>query len=266
LIRLWANAIFDSVKLADDATLCGIGIAIPGPFDYENGISKLDGSNGKFGQLYNVNVRDELQRAMALPPSVPIRFINDATAFAIGEGQAGVGVGLSKFIALTMGTGLGSAFIADGLPVVNDPSVPHGGCVWHLPFRSSTVDDYFSTRGLISRYYDLSSVKVGGVKEIAERGEDLHARAVFDDWGKSLAEMLLPWCDKFHPNGLIIGGNISRAYHLFGPKLESTFNDHFISCQTRTSQQFEISALVGASLLTDMEYYESIHPLLKYLI
>jgi glucokinase len=37
-----------------------IGIAMPGPFDYENGISLM--LHGKFLDIYNVNIKEELAK------------------------------------------------------------------------------------------------------------------------------------------------------------------------------------------------------------
>ena len=63
-----------------------VGVAAPGPFDYENGICMVHGL-GKLEGLFNVDMRAELARAACRPTS--IRFLNDAEAFLLGESVAG---------------------------------------------------------------------------------------------------------------------------------------------------------------------------------
>src|SRR5690606_2455379 len=48
-------------RFTDDFQLNGIGFAFPGPFDYKNGISYIQGID-KFDSLYGVNIREELMR------------------------------------------------------------------------------------------------------------------------------------------------------------------------------------------------------------
>ena len=59
-------------------------------------------------------------------------------------------------LSITLGTGFGSAFISNRIPIVDGPLVPRLGCVYHLPYRDGIADDYFSTRGLLGRYKKLT--------------------------------------------------------------------------------------------------------------
>ena len=53
-----------------------------------------------------------------------IRFLNDAEAFLLGESVAGAARGHAPRVGITLGTGLGSAFLADGEIVRSGPDVP----------------------------------------------------------------------------------------------------------------------------------------------
>ena len=66
--------------------ISGLRLAFPGPFDYENGISLLQGLD-KYDTLYKVNLREELCKHLPEFHLCPneIKFINDAAAFALGE-------------------------------------------------------------------------------------------------------------------------------------------------------------------------------------
>jgi glucokinase len=56
--------------------IMGIGIGMPGPFDYEKGIALL---KDKFSAIYGINLRDELIRR--LHENLLIKFENDAWTF-----------------------------------------------------------------------------------------------------------------------------------------------------------------------------------------
>ena len=86
------------------------GVAVPGPFDYDRGICLLE---HKLESLYRVDLRVELASALSLPPHA-VRFLNDAEAFLLGEWWAGAARGHDRAVGITIGTGLGSAFLEHG--------------------------------------------------------------------------------------------------------------------------------------------------------
>jgi glucokinase len=88
------------------------GVAIPGPFDYAHGIGRFNGV-AKFESLSDVDVGQALVRAIRPSPS-RLLFVNDADAFLIGEGLAGAAVGHDRAAGVTLGTGVGSAFLDRG--------------------------------------------------------------------------------------------------------------------------------------------------------
>ena len=81
----------------------------------------------KYQDLNGVNVSQRLRELLALPAGLELRYINDATAFGVGEAWLGQASGVDRSISITLGTGLGSAFIANGIPVVDGDSFPERG-------------------------------------------------------------------------------------------------------------------------------------------
>ena len=77
--------------------------------------------------------------------------MNDASSFAVGEAWAGSASKFDRSLSITLGTGFGSAFISNRIPIVDGPLVPKLGCIYHLPYRDGIADDYFSTRGLLGQ-------------------------------------------------------------------------------------------------------------------
>ncbi|HRP57404.1 hypothetical protein, partial [Agriterribacter sp.] len=64
-----------------------MGIAMPGPFDYEKGISYITGLH-KYEYLYGLNVKELLAAELNIPLG-NIRMMNDAAAYLAGELKAG---------------------------------------------------------------------------------------------------------------------------------------------------------------------------------
>ncbi|MCB0584869.1 MAG: ROK family protein [Phaeodactylibacter sp.] len=254
ILETWAKALNQTIEKIDLNRLAGIGFAMPGPFEYKTGLARFEG-NDKYEALYDVNIREELP-AYLRAPDIPLRFINDATAFAVGVSWLGEGRGFHRVIAITLGTGFGSAYIEDGIPVVNREDVAEQGCFWHLPYEDGIADDYFSTRWFVHEYQKLSGKKAPGVKEVAEAAREREdARNLFITFGRNLGEFFIPWLKKFPADSLVIGGNISHAYPLFGPALEAVFRENGLDTRVTTSSLMEDAALIGSARLFEQAFW-----------
>ncbi|MDP4208649.1 MAG: ROK family protein [Bacteroidota bacterium] len=260
----WASALNHSIQKIDKSQLAGIGFAMPGPFDYANGIALFTHEVAKFEKLYGVNVAAELKKELNLNGESDVRFMNDATAFAVGEAWFGKAAGVERSLSITLGTGFGSAFVENGVPVVEREDVPKMGCVWHLPFKDGIADDYFSTRWNIRRYAEISGHQASGVKEIADRvATDASAKEVFVELGQNLGEFLGPWLKKFDAKMLVIGGNVSGAYNLFGGYFEEKLAEQNVKTVISISELKEDAALVGSARLFENDFWNHVKPLLS---
>lgn len=263
VIDAWGKTIKKTMELAGAENIAGIGFAMPGPFDYVKGIPLFTGENGKYENIYGINVPVMLRNYLGLDNDFKIRFINDATAFAIGEDQVGKAKDCANSLSVTLGTGFGSAFIKNGLPIVEGAEVPENGCLWHLPFEDGIADDYFSTRGLINRYEKVTGKKMPGVKQIAELADSTpEAIELFDDFGIKMGTFLQPWIEKFGIETFVMGGNISRAYSLFGGSLNNYLDQANLKMEVAVSELKESASFIGAATLVDDEFYESVLPAL----
>ena len=246
----WAQALNATLANIDATNLAGIGFAMPGPFDYRDGISKME---HKFPKLYGKVIADELQPLLDCDAPLSMRFLNDATSFAVGEAWLGRGKGARKVVAATLGTGFGSAFIDDGVPVVERDDVPEEGCLWHLPYADGIADEYFTTRWFVKRFPEVAGQDVSGAKEVAEaaRAGNAEALRVFEDYGRSMGGFLTPWLQKFAADVVVLGGNIAGAYELFGPALV----DACPGVRFEVSSLGENAAMIGAARLLDYEFW-----------
>ncbi|QGQ97702.1 ROK family protein [Paenibacillus psychroresistens] len=209
--------------------IAGIGYAFPGPFDYEQGISYIQGLN-KFESLFGKRFGDQLLEAMRSNSSLASRlksdfmprFANDAALFAIGEAHYGQAAAYRRVVCLTLGTGIGSSFIEAGRLIKHRDDVPDNGWVYPLPYRSSIVDDYISRRGLLLLAREMGIDLLGrDVKQLAEgaiRGDEA-LNMLFDSFGRCIAEALAAALKIFNPDIVVLGGQISKSGELFVPSL-----------------------------------------------
>jgi len=221
--------------------LAGAALAMPGPFDYERGISQM---RHKLTSLFGVDLKSALAARFGWQPS-QVRFVNDAAAFLLGEMGAGAAKGYARAIGITLGTGIGCAFgVADaaGSRVLTEgPGIPPGGEIWNLPYNGATVEDFVSTRYLRAQYQSLTGMEaeVAVIADTAKGDqpcpEDLpplkpapgapedpylahcRARRAFENFGRHLGLALNQHAAAFHPEVIVLGGGISRASALFLP-------------------------------------------------
>jgi glucokinase len=258
IIGIWTQALSASLAKVPRENVKGIGFAMPGPFDYVKGICYIRGV-AKYENLYGVNVTDAIADSLGLHAGFLIRFMNDASAFAVGEAWAGSASKFNRSLSITFGTGFGSAFISNRIPIVDGPEVPKLGCIYHLPYKNGIADDYFSTRGLLSRYKKLTGKELSGVKELASgAATDKVVADLFADFGDNAGIFLAPWLKVFKAEILVIGGNISHAYNLFGDVFENRLKKEDCYCQVALSQLKEDAALLGSAYMLDDDFWKSV--------
>ena len=258
IIAVWAEALSVALSKVPFEKVKGIGFAMPGPFDYVKGICFIRGV-AKYENLYGFNITDAVSSSLKVPEDFLIRFMNDASAFAVGEAWAGSATKTNRSLSITLGTGFGSAFISNRIPIVDGPDVPRLGCIYHLPYRDGIADDYFSTRGLLGRYKNQTGKELSGVKEVAAlAASDRIVSDLFTDFGDKLGLFLAPWLIKFKAEIIVIGGNISYAYNLFGDVFEDRLKKENCNCEVALSKLKEDAALLGSAYLLDDDFWKSV--------
>ena len=224
-----------------------IGMAFPGPFDYDKGISHME---HKFASIKELVVGDILQARLLDLPGLEFKYVNDAGAFALGESCFGAAKGVEKVLVLTLGTGLGSGFVENNQIVRDGETVPPGGEVWNLPWGDDIADAAFSTRWIVGRYSALTGKVVNGAKEVAMVFDtDEAAREVFTEFGAGLAKFTAPLLEKFGAKDVILGGNISRNLDLFLPAMTRVYGQKGMDVHVQASSLLDKAAMLGAASL-----------------
>lgn len=185
--------------------------------------------------------------------------MNDVSAFAVGEALVGKASSAGRSMSITLGTGFGSAFIDQKIPICDGPEVPRLGCVYHLPYGDNIADDYFSTRWFLGSYKKLTGKTLSGVKELSDLAEtDETVLKLFTEFGNNLGRFLAPWLIKFRAEIIVVGGNISNAYKFFGQTFEESLRREGCSCQVALSELKEDAAFIGSAWLLDEKFWKDI--------
>lgn len=97
-------------ELSASDELAGVAIGSTGPIDRRSGVfGRVDALAGFEGASLSRALRDALGA-----PDLTIVIENDADAAALGEATLGAGVGSSRFLYVTISTGIGGGLVVDG--------------------------------------------------------------------------------------------------------------------------------------------------------
>ncbi len=211
-----------------NATICGIGIGVPGPVASQRGIALHAANLG----WKDVPVRDAL--VARLSRRLPIFVDNDVNCGAIGEQEFGGWDGISHFVYLTVGTGLGGAALLNNrllrgaahseMEIGHVSLDPVNGLPCTCGMRGC-LEMTISGKGIVAQaqhqiadYPDSllrqAEISTREIIKAAEAGDPL-ARHVMHEAGSALGKACA-WCvNLFNPQLIVLaGGLIMAAYHL----------------------------------------------------
>ena len=210
---------------------------------------------GKFEALYGVDVGAALRARLPGPPG-SVTFLNDAEAFLWGEWMFGAAAGNDPCVAITLGTGIGSAFLADGEVRQSGAGVPVEGRVDLLRVAGRPLEDVVSTRAIERAYQLRTGVAPRGIVHIASeaRGGEPAAAEVLRTAFEQLGVVLRPWLQDFGPKALVVGGSMTGSWDLIGPALlegiRAGDGTSFAQLQVSVATRPEEAALLGAAAFT----------------
>lgn len=236
LLHAWGYVIKSAFATVD--TPCKrIGISMPGPFDYENGISYIKG-NKKYDSLYGLNVKELLAQELNTDPE-HIRMLNDGACFLKGE-VLGLPGNYNNAIGLTLGTGLGTAVYHDGIAADAE--------LWNSPFLDGMAEEYISTRWFVKRYFELTDIHIRNVKELYDISESSGlAKSVFREFANNLGLFVYQFAMRENAEIVILGGNISKASSRFLTSLRNYLAKQGLNIPVQVTKIGEAANLLGAA-------------------
>ena len=232
-------AVVETLRAAipDSDVSTGAVVCVPAPFDYVGGVSLM---RHKFKHLYGVPLVPPIRDAIGTTP----QFFNDADAAAVGVWSA-MSSPPGSMVVITLGTGVGSALLQDGIPV--DPASTHE--LWSMPYGRGIIEDYVSSEALRSSYKAPSGEEVD-VKTIAERARsgDAHARSAFEQFGHHLGVGLATYLAESKASHVVFAGGIASSWDLFGMSTVAAFHESGGNAQLEATSQ-ALPALLGGAIL-----------------
>lgn len=242
--------------------LGGIGIAFPGPFDYENGIPFME---HKFKSIHGVSLREAIRSIPGISSDLLIKFMHDANAVLAGELWKGNAQGYDNAAVVTLGTGLGFAFSDKGIIQRNSLGGPLV-TIYRLPYRQGILEDYAAQRGFLHRYQEITGkaesrkTKVSDIGKWADEG-DQQCIQTFMEAGRILAESLKQILIERNIQCLLLGGQISRSFRHMEESLKLGLKE--VKCLRKISvvESIDNAALLGVLQnfinSQELEYYIS---------
>ena len=225
-----------------DAPLLGIGIGCTGPVDREHGMVQ---NPYTLPTWENVDILRPLTERYRVPATLE----NDADAAALGEAWMGAGKGVERLAAVTVGTGIGTAFIyrgqiyrgfegyhGEGGHILLDPNGPECYCgargCWEMlaagpaiALQAREVAAAEPTRMLDLAGGELDKITAFHLAQAAREGDPAALRlaeriATYLAWGMvNLITLLMPDC-------VVLGGGVIESFDVFEPTFRRVLYRH----------------------------------------
>ena len=213
----------------------GVGIGLPGPVDRGMILGCVNLGWGIF------SIVEEFSKAFH---NVPVYAGNDANIAALGEYVAGAGKGMKNMIMVTLGTGVGGGIIIDGR--ILEGANGGAGEIGHIPVNPQEQDtcgcvekgcleQYASATGIVRiaeklRKENGNTALPAGctakqVFDYAKEGDELAMQAV-EELGRYLGLALASCACVLNPEGIVIGGGVSRAGKILLDVTEKNFQTY----------------------------------------
>ncbi len=198
-----------------------IGIASCGPLDSKNGVLLQPTNFPKWGKI---EVAAYLQKHFEFP----VFMLNDAAAGALAEGWQGGAQNLSRWILLTLGTGLGTGVVMErraflggaglgpelGHTIISDLNYPCGcgnfGC----------AESVLSGTALWKRIQERKIKNIASTFELvraARRGLG-PALEIFDEYSFYLARLVHNLAVPYFPQAIFLSGGLASESDIFLPR------------------------------------------------
>jgi glucokinase len=219
----------NSMKSGD---LCGVGVGFGGPVDRLSGTVLVSHQiEGWAGFALRTWIEEQFR--------LPVVVLNDADAAGLAEARLGAGKGYRRVFFMTVGSGIGGAWIKDGqmddgqgigMAEIGHTWIPHP-----QTGRPVQLEDLCSgwamsarTREAVQQGAESQLVRLCGgdtagingqmIYQAAERGDDLALR-IIDETCEGLALGISNIVALYHPQCIILGGGVSLMGALFWESL-----------------------------------------------
>ena len=190
VIRQWAAAIKEFTNGVDFETFA---IAMPGSFDYENGISHIK-ENRNLKSLYGRNLKRLLAAELHIDEQ-KIDFYNDAVCALAAEPL----LVKKRILGLYFDEGFGSAWL-------NDEEITDAK-LWNQPFLASKAEDYFSIKWLRKAYFELTGLSIASINDVNDFSS-VTGKELLKEFTENLANYVQDLRRENPFDGVLLGGSM----------------------------------------------------------
>ncbi len=206
--------------------LVGVGVGAPNA-NYHKGTVETPANLWKFKD--SDTVQDESRRMFNLAADLSkclggmkVQITNDANAATIGEMIYGNAKGLKDFVMITLGTGLGTGFVANGEMIYgHDGFAGEGG---HIIVERGGRDCGCGRKGCLETYVSATGIKRTAFEMMAEKNIPSTLREIaFDDLDSSMISAAAEAGDElaleiFRSTGEMLGRALADIVTISSPK------------------------------------------------
>lgn len=206
------------------AAVAAIGVVVPGSVDPDAGVVSTAANLPGWGDV-------RLESLLGVSRGVPVAMENDANAAAVGERWLGAAKGLSDFVFIALGTGIGAGVVIDGK--LHRGSHFLAGEVAYFPMTTEQLrepgwehclESDVGGRAMQAKAVELlgEHAKVSELFDAASSG-DGRAAAWLGGVQEELAMAVASIATLLDPQAIIFGGGVANAQgeRLLGPVRES---------------------------------------------
>ena len=224
------NSISENVnKLKKEyKNLLGIGIIAPGPVDLQKGVI-LNPPDLKL--FNNFNIVEAIKDATGIDN---VCFEKDTNALALAEKIEG---NRDNFLYLLADSGLGSAFIKDGL--LFKGALGFGCEIGHISLDINGEACFCGNKGCAELYTANPRIaKMGNQTDyntlciIATKGDE-KAVSALNYQGEMLGLTLVSFINLFEPESIVLGGDLTNGSFILIPKIKEIIEKQVLSRATR---------------------------------
>lgn len=232
-----------------------IGISTAGQVDSAAG--RIIYANENIPGYTGTALKEIMEQRFHMPAAVE----NDVNAAAIGESFFGAGKGMSDFVCLTYGTGVGGAIFANGklYSGSSGSAGEFGGIVTHPQERDITKDGMFSgcyekyasATALVERARRLDASLSDGRAVFAQQGRR-EVREIIDGWIMEIIYGLITIVYMLNPSCVILGGGVMEQPYVMEQireKLYQHLMPSFRHVKVEKARLGNRAGMLGAAML-----------------
>ena len=228
----------------------------------------IDTSRGSVVFSNNIRWREKpLAEELSRRTGKDVKIANDAKCAALAEAVYGAGKAYERVCMLTLGTGVGGAFICRKKLACGSPYADADGILGHIAVekngrlcscgRRGCLEAYASATALMRRYKELTGVEETA-KEIFEKARNRESAAIetVHEFVEYLAEGLADLVNVLRPEIVVLGGGVSGAADMFLEPLSRLVNERifagkYLPVEFAKAELGNEAGMIGATLLRE---------------